>query len=157
MGWASRVQICEKSQKIGCVIPHCMLHHVITQPIFQLFSHICTYRTEKKFWYVVARNFFLLLLNFSAWPCLGPAEQDLQTFSQLCTTHTSKVSDCEPYIPRISDSPAAADQVVQISSVCIPPYESLLPNSYSFPTTNPHVQVPKAFLTWRAGSSGPSS
>ena len=23
--------------------------------------------------YVVARNFFLLLLNCSAWPCLGPA------------------------------------------------------------------------------------
>ena len=31
------------------------------------------YRGEKKSWYVVARNFFLLLLNFSAWPCLGPA------------------------------------------------------------------------------------
>ena len=31
------------------------------------------YRVEKKSWYVVARNFFLLLLNFSAWPCLGPA------------------------------------------------------------------------------------
>ena len=31
------------------------------------------YRAEKKSWYVVARNFFLLLLNFSAWPCLGPA------------------------------------------------------------------------------------
>ena len=33
----------------------------------------CSYRAEKKSWYVVARNFFLLLLNFSAWPCLGPA------------------------------------------------------------------------------------
>ena len=32
-----------------------------------------TYRAEKKSWYVVARNFFLLLLNFSAWPCLGAA------------------------------------------------------------------------------------
>ena len=31
------------------------------------------YRAEKKSWYVVARRFFLLLLNFSAWPCLGPA------------------------------------------------------------------------------------
>ena len=31
------------------------------------------YRAEKKSWYVVARNFFLLLLHFSAWPCLGPA------------------------------------------------------------------------------------
>ena len=31
------------------------------------------YRAEKKSWYVVARNFFLLLLNFSAWPCLGAA------------------------------------------------------------------------------------
>ena len=33
----------------------------------------CSYRAEKKSWYVVARNFFLLLLNCSAWPCLGPA------------------------------------------------------------------------------------
>ena len=32
-----------------------------------------TYRAEKKSWYVVARSFFLLLLNFSAWPCLGAA------------------------------------------------------------------------------------
>ena len=31
------------------------------------------YRAEKKSWYVVARNLFLLLLNFSAWPCLGAA------------------------------------------------------------------------------------
>ena len=31
------------------------------------------YRAEKKSWYVVARKFFLLLLNFSAWPCLGAA------------------------------------------------------------------------------------
>ena len=31
------------------------------------------YRAEKKSWYVVARNFFLLLLNFSARPCLGAA------------------------------------------------------------------------------------
>ena len=31
------------------------------------------YRAEKKSWYVVARNFFLLLLNFSAWPCLCAA------------------------------------------------------------------------------------
>ena len=31
------------------------------------------YRAEKKSWYMVARNFFLLLLNFSAWPCLGAA------------------------------------------------------------------------------------
>ena len=33
----------------------------------------CMYRAEKKSWYVVARNFYLLLLNCSAWPCLGPA------------------------------------------------------------------------------------
>ena len=31
------------------------------------------YRAEKKSWYVVARNLFLLLLNFSAWPCLCAA------------------------------------------------------------------------------------
>ena len=32
-----------------------------------------TYREAKKGLYVVALNFFLLLLNCSAWPCLGPA------------------------------------------------------------------------------------
>ena len=31
------------------------------------------YREINKGLYVVARNFFLLLLNCSAWPCLGPA------------------------------------------------------------------------------------
>ena len=31
------------------------------------------YRGVNKGLYVVARNFFLLLLNCSAWPCLGPA------------------------------------------------------------------------------------
>ena len=34
---------------------------------------LLVYRAEKKSWYVVARNFFLVLLNFSAWPCLGAA------------------------------------------------------------------------------------
>ena len=29
--------------------------------------------TPRKSLYVVARNFFLLLLNCPAWPCLGPA------------------------------------------------------------------------------------
>ena len=32
-----------------------------------------TYRAPGKCLYVVERNFFLLLLNFFAWPCLGPA------------------------------------------------------------------------------------
>ena len=36
-------------------------------------ENIQMYRAEKKSWYVVARNFFLLLLNFSAWPCLAVA------------------------------------------------------------------------------------
>ena len=31
------------------------------------------YRGGNKGLYVVARNFFLLLLDYSAWPCLGPA------------------------------------------------------------------------------------
>ena len=48
-------------------------------------------------------------------------------------------------------------QVVQISSICNPPYESLSQNSYYLSTPNPNVQVPKAFMIWRAGSSSPSS
>ena len=38
------------------------------------------YRGGDKGLYVVARNFFLLLLTCSAWPCLGPAYQNKQTF-----------------------------------------------------------------------------
>ena len=36
------VQICRKSQRIGCVISHCNLQCGITQPILRLFRHICT-------------------------------------------------------------------------------------------------------------------
>ena len=32
------LQICQKSQRIGCVIPLCKLKCVITQPILQLFD-----------------------------------------------------------------------------------------------------------------------
>ena len=42
-------------------------------PILISESSPLTYRAEKKSWYVVARNLFLLLLNFSAWLCLGAA------------------------------------------------------------------------------------
>ena len=38
------------------------------------------YREGNKGLYVVEGNFFLLLLNCSAWPCLGPAQQNKQTF-----------------------------------------------------------------------------
>ena len=34
---------------------------------------VALYRGGNKGLYVVARNFFLVLLNFSAWPCLGAA------------------------------------------------------------------------------------
>ena len=37
-------------------------------------------RVRNKGVYVVTRNFFLLLLNCSARPCLGPAQQNKQTF-----------------------------------------------------------------------------
>ena len=36
------LQICPKIRRIGCVIPPCNLQHGITQPILQLFWHICT-------------------------------------------------------------------------------------------------------------------
>ena len=38
-----------------------------------LFHFLMMYRDRLKGWYVVARNFFLLLLNCSAWPCLAVA------------------------------------------------------------------------------------
>ena len=41
------------------------------------------YKGENIGLYVVARNFFLLLLNCSAWPYLGPAQQNKQTFIYL--------------------------------------------------------------------------
>ena len=34
---------------------------------------LCTYRDRLKGLYMVARYFFLLMLNFSAWPCLAVA------------------------------------------------------------------------------------
>ena len=43
-------------------------------------ARVQTYRGSLKGVYVVARIFFLLLLNCSAWPCLGPAQQDLHTY-----------------------------------------------------------------------------
>ena len=39
------------------------------------------YRAPGKCLYVVARNFFLLLLDCSAWPSVGPAYQKIHTFS----------------------------------------------------------------------------
>ena len=36
------VQTCQKSQRIGCVIPRCKLQCGITQPILRLFWHICS-------------------------------------------------------------------------------------------------------------------
>ena len=57
----------------------------VTQPSPRIYLHICMVykrhreietteaRGENKGLYVVARNFFLLLLNCSDWPCLGPA------------------------------------------------------------------------------------
>ena len=43
--------------------------------------HTCKYEAPEKGLYVVWRNFFLLLVNCCAQPCLGHASQDLQTFS----------------------------------------------------------------------------
>ena len=45
------------------------------EPIFtiQSLNVDAHYRDRLKGLYVVARNFFLLLLNFSAWPCLAVA------------------------------------------------------------------------------------
>ena len=56
------VQICQKSQRIGCVIPLCKLQGGISQPILRLFWHICMcqarsffknlqYRTTTSMWY----------------------------------------------------------------------------------------------------------
>ena len=41
--------------------------------IFRKISSLKIYRDRLKRWFVVARNFFLLLRDFSAWPCQGPA------------------------------------------------------------------------------------
>ena len=42
---------------------------------------LCTEHPEKVCTYLVAWSFFLLLLNCSAWPSLGPAYQKIHTFS----------------------------------------------------------------------------
>ena len=36
----NRLQICQKSERISCVIPRCKLHCGITQPILRIFWHI---------------------------------------------------------------------------------------------------------------------
>ena len=55
--------------KVRVAIPRCYAVH--------FFRHQTQtrqlYRAPKKCLYVVARNFFLLLLTCFAWPCLGPA------------------------------------------------------------------------------------
>ena len=45
----STVQICQKCQKIGCVIPRCNLSCGITQPIFDFFWHTCSTSKEVAF------------------------------------------------------------------------------------------------------------
>ena len=40
----------------------------------------CDTASQRKGLYAVARNFFLLLLIYSAVPCLGPAQQNKRTF-----------------------------------------------------------------------------
>ena len=48
----SHVQICQKSRRIGCVIPHCNLHCGITQPILPLFLTYIYYCTQLSLHYV---------------------------------------------------------------------------------------------------------
>ena len=42
-----------------------------------------SYRDRLKRRYAVAIHLFLLLLDFYAWPCLGPALQDFHTFKPI--------------------------------------------------------------------------
>lgn len=37
-GNEAAIQICHKCRRMGCVIPHCNLQYIITQPILQLIS-----------------------------------------------------------------------------------------------------------------------
>ena len=46
------------------------------------------YRYRLKSLYMVAWNFFLLLLNCYGWPCLGPAQQNLHTFKPISAEGT---------------------------------------------------------------------
>ena len=48
-----------KSQRVGCVIPHCNLHSGIAKPILQFCWHICT-------WYSHPRSSLLFLCLYSA-------------------------------------------------------------------------------------------
>ena len=59
---------------------------------FLLMGEFYIYRDRLKGLYVVGRSLFLLLLHCSAWPCLGPAKQDLLTFKPVSvepTTHST--------------------------------------------------------------------
>ena len=60
---------------------HILLHSIRSNPriLIRFINQLCCvvvqtlYRAPGKSVYVVARNFILLLLNFSAWPCLAVA------------------------------------------------------------------------------------
>ena len=41
-GEQPNIQICQKNQRIGCIIPHCKFQRGITQPIIWFFWHVCT-------------------------------------------------------------------------------------------------------------------
>ena len=59
--------------RVSPVLPSSQVRSVptVAQAVKKLLSKL--YRGENKGLYMVVRNCFLLLLNFSAWPCLGAA------------------------------------------------------------------------------------
>ena len=76
-------RICTEMRFILCTwfgeFCSCCYLTALPGPAWVLLIWICKelisslYRDEQKGLYVVARILFLLLLNYSAWPCLGPA------------------------------------------------------------------------------------
>ena len=57
------VQICQKSQRIGCVIPHCNLQRGITQPILRLFLTCLYIGKREEVWDLFWRRNILLYLS----------------------------------------------------------------------------------------------
>ena len=56
-----------------CYVGRRLMEYVVLRSVSYFCAIAVKYREVNKGLSMVARNFFLLLLNCSAWPCLGPA------------------------------------------------------------------------------------
>ena len=95
---AEEVQKCQKSRRIGCVIPHCKLKCGSTQPILWLFWHIWTWRKE---WWSYWR---LRISRHSWWSALRRAGLSVcADFGSIPTRKFDKIDSVNLALQSLSD------------------------------------------------------